>query len=61
MSADVVRLREGSPFLTWYDRRQRAAAALYCAQGHDMERRTSAHLGTWRVCVRCRLIEDPSS
>lgn len=51
-------IRIGDPFLARYSLRQRKRARLYCAEGHDMEERFSIHLGRWRSCSRCGLIEE---
>ena len=44
--------------LAHYVLRQKRQARLLCAEGHDMERRSSAHLGVWLTCTRCGLIEE---
>ena len=42
-----------------WDERQQRLAALHCTDGHDFRkrRRRSMHVGSWRTCRRCLLIE----
>ncbi len=44
-------------FLIEYGLRQKRLARLRCANGHDMQPRSSWHLGSWSTCSRCSLIE----
>lgn len=37
--------------------RQKRLAGLYCGKGHNIVERDASHIGKWRACTRCGLIE----